>query len=101
MSTIWLIPDLLTEARRKRLRDIYLRLAFTEQQLHAGLDEFRMCDKFEDDCRAVSCPQQILRMVDANNTNCLSDRLRSIDTSAAEVGRKKKQSERTPQCNMA
>jgi len=60
-------------------RDLYyLRLALTEQQLHTSLDEFRMCDKFEDDRCAVSRPQQVLRMVDGNNANCLPDRLYSI-----------------------
>jgi hypothetical protein len=34
-----------------------------------------MCDKFKDDRRAVSRPQQVLRMVDGNNANCLPDRL--------------------------
>ena len=34
-----------------------------------------MCDKFEDNRRAVSRPQQVLRMVDGNNTNCLPDGL--------------------------
>jgi hypothetical protein len=34
-----------------------------------------MCDKFEDNRRAVSCPQQVLRMVDGNDANCLPDRL--------------------------
>jgi hypothetical protein len=56
-------------------RPPYLRLAFTEQQLHAGLDEFRVCDEFENNCGTVSRPQQVLWMVDGNDTDCLPNRL--------------------------
>jgi len=52
----------------KKLRDVHLRLAFTEQQLHAGLDEFRVCNEFENNCGTVSRPQQVLWMVDGNDT---------------------------------
>ena len=50
--------------RSKPFADIYLCLAFTEKQLHTCLDEFRMRNEFENDCGAVSRPQQVLRMVD-------------------------------------
>ncbi|SRR5216683_2822253 len=59
----------------KKLRDVHLRLAFTEQQLHAGLDEFRVCNEFENNCGTVSRPQQVLWMVDGNDTDCLPNRL--------------------------
>jgi hypothetical protein len=53
--------------------DIYLCLALTEEQLHTSLDEFRVCDEFKDYCSTVSCTQQVLRMVDGNDADCLPD----------------------------
>ena len=38
-----------------------------------------MRDKFKDNCGAVARPQQVLRMVDRHDTNCLPDRLAGID----------------------
>jgi hypothetical protein len=56
--------------------DTYLCLALTEEQLHTCLDEFRVCNEFEDDCSTVSSAQQILRMVNGNDTDRLSNSLR-------------------------
>ena len=60
----------------KPLAEIYLCLSFTEKQLHTGLDEFRVRNEFENNCGTVSRPQQVLRMVDRNDTDCLPNRLR-------------------------
>ena len=59
----------------KAIRRNYLCLSFTEKQLHTGLDEFRVRNEFENNNGTVSRPQQVLRMVDGNNTDCLPNRL--------------------------
>jgi hypothetical protein len=59
-----------------RFAAVYLRLAFTEQQLHTSFDEFGVCNEFKDDRGTISRAQQVLRMVDGNNPDRLANGLR-------------------------
>jgi hypothetical protein len=58
-----------------RRRERHLRLALAEEQLPAGLDELRVRDEFELDRCAVARTQSLLRMVDLDYADGLSDSL--------------------------